>query len=52
MSEQKEFLWREVQRHARARCLVPLHVEFQILDAQMFRLLLGSTSQHRTDTGE
>src|SRR4029453_6618456 len=52
MRKQKEFLWREVQRNARARCLVPLNVELQIFDAQMLRLLLGSAPQHRPDTSE
>src|ERR1043166_7971357 len=52
MRKQEEFLWSKVQRNARARRLVTLRVEFQILNAQMFRLLLGSTPQHRADTGE
>src|SRR5215468_3149753 len=52
MRKQKEFLWREVQLSARASCLVSLRIEFQIVNPQMFRLLLGSAPQHRPDTSE
>src|SRR6266849_3870491 len=34
MSEEKELLWREIERHAGTNRLVPLHVDFQIVNAQ------------------
>jgi hypothetical protein len=50
--EQQKFLRREILPNAGARCLVPSHVDFQIIDAQMFYLSLGSTAQYRAHAGE
>ena len=52
MGKQKKFFGRKVERNSRARRLVPPHIEFQIIDFEMFPLPLRSASQHRPHTGE
>src|SRR5436309_10197671 len=52
MSEQQKFLRGKFERSARASRLVPSHVEFQVIDAQMFCLSLWSASQYRTHSGK
>src|SRR6266496_4777096 len=52
MREQQKFLRREIERNPGARCFVPSHVDFQIVDAQTFCLALGSTAQYRPHPGE
>src|SRR5436309_7186607 len=52
MSKQQKFQRREIERNSWARCFVPSHVDFQISDAQLFRLSLRSTAQYRAYPGE
>src|SRR5437899_3819711 len=52
MREQQKFLRREVERNTGACCLVPSHIDFQIVDAQTFCLSLRSTAQYRPHPGE
>src|SRR5438552_16285273 len=52
MREQQKFLRREIERNPGARCFVPWHVDFQIIDAQLLRLSLRSTAQYRPHPGE
>src|SRR6266496_5846580 len=42
MREQEKLLRCEIERNARTRCLVPSHIDLQIIDAQMFCLSLRS----------
>src|SRR6185369_8604268 len=52
MCEEEKFLWREIERHARTNGLVPLQINLQIIDAQMFLVLRGSASQQRAHPGQ
>src|SRR5437667_5125656 len=47
MSKEKKLLWREIKRHAGTNSLVSLHVDFQIVDAQMSCRSLRSAAQYR-----
>src|SRR5439155_4318205 len=51
MNEEKKFLGREIERHAGTNRLVSSHINFQIIDAQMLCLSLGSAPQYRAHPG-